>query len=136
MGLQHFLTNRWRAHTACAMLGIIFSVSGSMNALLSLLEKHVSYGTWATPLLYLSSKGYGLRSSTAAQHKLLCAGKCWEWPSGHGGLTQATETNLALALLYVSKALFHLVFDYVVFFGDSNTKVPCAQVFRALLQDW
>lgn len=46
--------------------------------------------------------------------------RCQEGPVGYGGPTPATEADLALSLLYASKALSLPVLDSVVFLGDSD----------------
>lgn len=49
------------------------------------------------------------------------------WLPGGGcrsqGPKSTTEVDLALSLLYVSKVLFYPVLDYLVFHGDSDTKI-------------
>lgn len=55
VSLQCLFTDSFRDHTACCQLitlyGNIFSVCGSLIAILSLLEVHASYGNWLTSLL-------------------------------------------------------------------------------------
>ncbi|TEA32468.1 hypothetical protein DBR06_SOUSAS8110013, partial [Sousa chinensis] len=46
--------------------------------------------------------------------QLLCIGHR-ERPAGHGGLVPTAEADLALYLLYESKALFHPIPDCVIF---------------------
>lgn len=44
-------------------------------------------------------------------------------PAGTGGLMPITEADFAPSLLYVNEVLFHPVLDYIVFLGDSYTKM-------------
>lgn len=44
-------------------------------------------------------------------------------PAGTRGLMPTMEVDLALSPLYVNKVLFHPVFNYVVFLGDSYIKM-------------
>lgn len=43
--------------------------------------------------------------------------------AGTAGLMPITEADFAPSLLYVNKVLFHPVLDYIVFLGDSYTKM-------------
>lgn len=55
------------------------------------------------------------------------------WPCGTNTQIGA---DLVMFPLYVSKALFHPVFDHIVFPGDSDTKMQLAKVFGVLHWDW
>lgn len=70
LGLEHFLTERQRAHTASTQpvpgasprVGISFLVSGAESTLLSLLKVCAEYGTCPAPLLHLPSEEMGQSS--------------------------------------------------------------------------
>ena len=63
LGPGALLTGKYRAHKACAGLtalcGTILPVSDAVNAPLSWLKVCAPYGTWPTPLFYLSFQGEG-----------------------------------------------------------------------------
>lgn len=81
--------------------GNTFPISDSIFVILFCLSLW-SYDIWPTPLTNLSPRKAAL--------SWLLGGTV-----GHGGLTHTTEADLALSLLYVSKALFHPVLHCVVF---------------------
>lgn len=62
----------------------------------------------------------------------VCRSNCFALATSHGGTTSTIGADLALGLLRVSKALFHPAPDYVVFLGDSDTKMQGAEVFGLL----
>lgn len=60
----------------------------------------------------------------------------WESATCHRELKPAIDGDLALSLLYVSKASFHPLFDCVVFLGNSDIKTRWAEMFGVLSWDW
>ena len=75
-----------------------------------------------------NSLGEGLWHEKGA-HKL--SALCWlpGGPTSHEGPLLMIEAELALTVLHVSKALFHSVLEYVVFF---DTKMQWEAVFGVL----
>lgn len=105
----------------CLVWGYL-SVSSSLYAPLFCLRLYVN-GPQAGPwiLVFQTPSTAALEGCMQANKQLPCA-SCQERPSGHGRLMPTIEADLAMSLLYVSKAWFHPVLDCVVF--TSVTPIP------------
>ena len=97
-------------HSPCRAYQKSLPVSGTVSTLLSLLTNCVSYGTWPTPLFYLSSVGRG-QSSFPCSTREVRVGETLDM----GYQCTLTKADLARALLYVSKVVFCPVFDCLKF---------------------
>lgn len=101
-----------------------------MSVLLSLLKARVSYSTWPTQLLYLSSVG----SRQGSFYYVTRVAQVEK--TGNERPVHTIEADLALSLLYVNKVLFQLVLECIVFLGNSDTKMQWTGVFKILLWNW
>ena len=111
-------------HRLCQAFQIPIPVPGTISALLSLLKTCVSYGTWQTPLWYLSLVGRGQVSFHCSTRQFL-AGETLAMKD-QGTLTEA---DLALSLLSVvlSNVWLWGVWVCVCVFGDSDTKMKWSE---------
>lgn len=85
LGLEHFLLKKIKSPQQPVLdLSLIFSCF-RLSMYIFVLLKHVSYGTWPSPPLYLSSVVRKQGLSAAVQR-----GYCQEGPTGHGELMPIT----------------------------------------------
>lgn len=131
LGLEHFLP-RGSPHSprrAYALCGNVFSCF-MFSEYSFVLLKCVHQGPSVKPSAFSlsNSLGDGLWHERGA-HKPFAL--CWlpGGPTGHEGPLSMIGAELALTVLHVSKALFHSVLEYVVFF---DTKMQWEAVFGVL----
>ena len=122
-------------HSLCTLCGNL-SLSFMLNVYSFVLLKQMHQWSSGMPPAISYSMGEGEGSFYLAPEGVPVGqlpSICFqEGPTGLQGPTPTIEVDLALSLLYVSKALFHPVLDYVVFLGNSDTKMQWAEVFRLL----